>query len=103
MYDIQKIMKCLPHRYPFLLVDRVLEIDEQHRHAHSLRNGTAGAARHWDAVGCVPSARTFQVTAQPGGCCEYPRPRCPLREAAAETFDRAAQWSAVYQAKDSRS
>ena len=30
MYDIQKIMKCLPHRYPFLLVDRVLEIDEQH-------------------------------------------------------------------------
>ena len=30
MFDIQKIMKCLPHRYPFLLVDRVLEIDEQH-------------------------------------------------------------------------
>ncbi|MGD9822713.1 MAG: 3-hydroxyacyl-ACP dehydratase FabZ [Aminobacteriaceae bacterium] len=30
MFDIQKIMKCLPHRYPFLLVDRVLEIDEHH-------------------------------------------------------------------------
>ncbi len=29
MFDIQKIMKCLPHRYPFLLVDRILEIDEK--------------------------------------------------------------------------
>ena len=25
--DIQKIMASIPHRYPFLLVDRVVEID----------------------------------------------------------------------------
>ena len=25
--DIQKIMACIPHRYPFLLVDRVVEMD----------------------------------------------------------------------------
>lgn len=25
--DIQRIMQCIPHRYPFLLVDRVVEID----------------------------------------------------------------------------
>jgi 3-hydroxymyristoyl/3-hydroxydecanoyl-(acyl carrier protein) dehydratase len=25
--DIQKIMACIPHRYPFLLVDRVVEIN----------------------------------------------------------------------------
>ena len=30
MLDIQKIMKVLPHRYPFLLVDRVLELTETH-------------------------------------------------------------------------
>lgn len=24
--DIQEILKCLPHRYPFLLIDRVLDI-----------------------------------------------------------------------------
>jgi len=24
--DIQKIMQCLPHRYPFLLLDKVIEI-----------------------------------------------------------------------------
>lgn len=28
-YDINTIMECLPHRYPFLLVDRILEIDSE--------------------------------------------------------------------------
>ena len=27
MMDIQKIIECLPHRYPFLLVDRVLSFE----------------------------------------------------------------------------
>ena len=25
--DIQKILELLPHRYPFLLVDKIIEID----------------------------------------------------------------------------
>lgn len=29
MLDIHKIFKSLPHRYPFLLVDRILEIDSE--------------------------------------------------------------------------
>ena len=28
--DIQAIQDILPHRYPFLLVDRILEVDEEH-------------------------------------------------------------------------
>jgi len=28
-YDIHDIMKLLPHRYPFLLVDRVMEVSEK--------------------------------------------------------------------------
>ena len=31
MMDIHRILKQLPHRYPFLLVDRVLEIDKGKR------------------------------------------------------------------------
>jgi beta-hydroxyacyl-ACP dehydratase FabZ len=27
VYDINMIRKCLPHRYPFLMVDRIVEID----------------------------------------------------------------------------
>jgi 3-hydroxyacyl-[acyl-carrier-protein] dehydratase len=30
MLDIHEIMKHLPHRYPFLLVDRILELSESH-------------------------------------------------------------------------
>jgi len=26
MYDIQKIMNLLPHRYPFIMIDRVVEL-----------------------------------------------------------------------------
>src|SRR6218665_2620029 len=31
MMDIQEILKQLPHRYPFLLVDRVLELERNTR------------------------------------------------------------------------
>ncbi len=31
MMDIHKILKSLPHRYPFLLVDRVLEVEKGKR------------------------------------------------------------------------
>ncbi|MBP9610270.1 MAG: 3-hydroxyacyl-[acyl-carrier-protein] dehydratase FabZ, partial [Laribacter sp.] len=38
--DIRGIMKMLPHRYPFLLVDRVLEIEEGKR-IKAIKNVTA--------------------------------------------------------------
>lgn len=37
--DIHAILKKLPHRYPFLLVDRVLEIDP-HKRIKALKNVT---------------------------------------------------------------
>jgi 3-hydroxyacyl-[acyl-carrier-protein] dehydratase len=37
--DIQRILKRLPHRYPFLLVDRVLEIEKRVR-IKALKNVT---------------------------------------------------------------
>ncbi len=30
MMNIQEIFRLLPHRYPFLLVDRILEVDTEH-------------------------------------------------------------------------
>lgn len=26
--DIEKVMRLLPHRYPFLMIDKVLEIED---------------------------------------------------------------------------
>jgi len=39
MRDIHQILKMLPHRYPFLLVDRVLSI-EKHKRITALKNVT---------------------------------------------------------------
>jgi 3-hydroxyacyl-[acyl-carrier-protein] dehydratase len=39
MMDIHDILKKLPHRYPFLLVDRVLEL-EKGKHIRCLKNVT---------------------------------------------------------------
>ncbi len=39
LLDIHAILKKLPHRYPFLLVDRVLEIDP-HKRIKALKNVT---------------------------------------------------------------
>ena len=38
-FDIHRILKLLPHRYPFLLVDRVLEF-EKHKRIKALKNVT---------------------------------------------------------------
>jgi beta-hydroxyacyl-ACP dehydratase FabZ len=27
MLDVKEILKCIPHRYPFLLVDRIIEVE----------------------------------------------------------------------------
>jgi 3-hydroxyacyl-[acyl-carrier-protein] dehydratase len=60
LIDIHKILKKLPHRYPFLLVDRVLELEKERR-IKALKNVTinepffgatfraAGDARRADA------------------------------------------------------
>ncbi len=40
-YGIDRIQKLLPHRYPFLLVDRVLEAAEDGSHLVAIKNVTA--------------------------------------------------------------
>ena len=40
-YGIDRIQQLLPHRYPFLLVDRVLEAAEDGRHLVAIKNVTA--------------------------------------------------------------
>lgn len=40
-HDIQKILERLPHRYPFLMVDRVIQIDEITRSVCAIKNVTA--------------------------------------------------------------
>ncbi len=38
MMDIHEILKCLPHRFPIILIDRVLELDVAAKHIVALKN-----------------------------------------------------------------
>jgi len=67
--DIQQIMGFLPHRYPFLLVDRVLEITDGER-ITALKNVTFNEpffTGHFPGVPVMPGVLMVEAMAQAGG------------------------------------
>ncbi len=66
--DIQRILKCLPHRYPFLLLDRVLEVDPGKRIV-ALKNVTVNEPffqGHFPEVPVMPGVLIIEAMAQAG-------------------------------------
>jgi UDP-3-O-[3-hydroxymyristoyl] N-acetylglucosamine deacetylase/3-hydroxyacyl-[acyl-carrier-protein] dehydratase len=69
MYTIEDIMKVLPHRYPFLLVDRILEIEERKRIV-GLKNVTINEPffqGHFPGHPIMPGVLIIEAMAQVGG------------------------------------
>lgn len=67
--DISDILKALPHRYPFLLVDRVLECDEE-KHIKAIKNVTANEPffqGHFPGRPVMPGVLEIEAMAQVGG------------------------------------
>ncbi len=67
--DIQEIMKLLPHRYPFLLVDRVVECDDQKRIV-AIKNVTMNEPffqGHFPGTPVMPGVLQLEAMAQTGG------------------------------------
>ena len=49
--NIFKVMQRLPHRYPFLLIDRILEVEMPNKRLKALKNVTIwGLADAWRRI-----------------------------------------------------
>lgn len=67
--DITEIMKLLPHRYPFILVDRVVELVEGDK-IIALKNVTINEpffAGHFPGAPIMPGVLIIEAMAQAGG------------------------------------
>jgi len=71
--DIQKILSALPHRYPFLLVDRVVEVVKGDR-IHAFKNVTFNEEffqGHFPGKPVMPGVLQLEAMAQAGALLAY--------------------------------
>jgi beta-hydroxyacyl-ACP dehydratase FabZ len=67
--EIEEIMELLPHRYPFLLVDRILECDDE-KHIVGIKNVTVNEPffqGHFPGQPIMPGVLQLEAMAQVAG------------------------------------
>lgn len=70
IFDIKEISKILPHRYPFLLVDRIIHLDLEENLIIGIKNVTSNEQffqGHFPGVPIMPGVLILEALAQTGG------------------------------------
>lgn len=73
-FDTKEILKILPHRYPFLLVDRIVEIDLEKGYILGQKNTTFNESffqGHFPGAPIMPGVLILEALAQAGGILVY--------------------------------
>ncbi len=70
VFDMNQILDILPHRYPFLLVDRVTHLDLENNNISGYKNVTINEpffVGHFPQVPIMPGVLILEAMAQVGG------------------------------------
>lgn len=68
--DLKEVIKILPHRYPFLLVDKIVELDLEREYILGQKNVTINEAffqGHFPNAPIMPGVLILEALAQTGG------------------------------------
>ncbi|HBQ85512.1 MAG TPA: 3-hydroxyacyl-[acyl-carrier-protein] dehydratase FabZ [Syntrophomonas sp.] len=77
MMDIHEIMKILPHRYPFLMIDRITELVPGHK-AVGIKNLSCNEPYfpgHFPGQPVMPGVLMIEAMAQVGACAVLSEPQ----------------------------
>jgi len=77
--DVKEIAKILPHRYPFLLVDKIIHLDLEENVIIGQKNVTMNEQffqGHWPEVPIMPGVLILEALAQTGGILIHKKGYC---------------------------
>lgn len=77
--DVKEIAKILPHRYPFLLVDRIIHLNLEDNIIIGQKNVTVNEQffqGHWPQVPIMPGVLVLEALAQTGGILIHKKGYC---------------------------